>query len=534
MAPADQPSAPAAPPPAASASCANCGAPMAPDQRYCLACGTRRGDPRVPISPPAAEPAAQPQQQQGRPADVSPLAAVIGIALLGGMLLIGVLIGRGDSNDQTTPAPVVQVGEGGTTSTLSTGTESGGGGQTTPSSVTSEWPSGTNGFTIQVSSIGKSSATPESVDAAKQTAIDEGALGRVRPRLRPVFEPPSGELHHLLGRLRQPQGRRGGARRPRGQRPQRRGDRGLGQGRLRPTIRPQPRPRVDRRGHGPERAVAADRRCHGVGEMSPSVIERLKPYFKTRPRPRPGAAPPPAAAQNATAPATPAQPTLRRGSGSRSDPEAQPAKPKKRRGLRRKAARAQPPRRLRGCAAPAQAQGPADAGRGRAEARRGPGRSAGRCGALLASRREQLSREFAQQQSDLGGLVYEMATRDQFRPDLVARQAAKLQAVDLELTAVERALGIATSEPGARCPSCGSPARLDAAYCGRCGAPLTRSLHQAASDPALAPQPAAPQPAARTLLRPRRRSSQRLPRRPRPPLPLPPSPPAPATAGAGR
>ena len=148
---------------------------MAPDQRYCLACGTRRGDPRVPISPPAAEQAAQPQQQQGRPADVSPLAAVIGIALLGGMLLIGVLIGRGDSNDQTTPAPVVQVGEGGTTSTLSTGTESGGGGQTTPSSVTSEWPSGTNGFTIQVSSIGKSSATPESVDAAKQTAIDEGA-----------------------------------------------------------------------------------------------------------------------------------------------------------------------------------------------------------------------------------------------------------------------------------------------------------------------------------------------------------------------
>ena len=89
-----------------------------------------------------------------------------------------------------------------------------------------------------------------------------------------------------------------------------------------------------------------------------------------------------------------------------------------------------------------------------------------------------------------------MATRDQFRPDLVARQAAKLQAVDLELTAVERALGIATSEPGARCPSCGSPARLDAAYCGRCGAPLTRSLHQAAS----APQPAraaARRPAAR-------------------------------------
>ena len=58
---------------------------MAPDQRYCLACGARRGAPRVPVSAPAAEPAAPPAPQQGgRPADVSPLAAVIGIALLGG------------------------------------------------------------------------------------------------------------------------------------------------------------------------------------------------------------------------------------------------------------------------------------------------------------------------------------------------------------------------------------------------------------------------------------------------------------------
>jgi len=148
---------------------------MAPDQRYCLSCGARRGDPRVPVSPPSTEPATAPPPQQGRPADVSPLAAVIGIALLGGMLLIGVLIGRGDSGDQTTPA-VVQVGEGGTTSTLSTGTDtSGGGGQTTPSAVTSEWPAGTDGFTIELSAIGKSSATPDSVDAAKQSAVDDGA-----------------------------------------------------------------------------------------------------------------------------------------------------------------------------------------------------------------------------------------------------------------------------------------------------------------------------------------------------------------------
>ena len=44
--------------------CASCAAPMAADQRYCLECGHRRGDPRLdfmamlrpatPVSPPAA------------------------------------------------------------------------------------------------------------------------------------------------------------------------------------------------------------------------------------------------------------------------------------------------------------------------------------------------------------------------------------------------------------------------------------------------------------------------------------------------
>ena len=173
MAPADQQSAPPAPAPAESA-CANCGAPMAPDQRYCLACGARRGEPRVPISPPPAEPAAQaPPPQQGRPADVSPLAAVIGIALLGGMLLIGVLIGRGEAGDETTPAPIVQVGEGGSTTTATS--PSGDGSETTPSAVASEWPVGTEGFTIQLSSLAKSSATPGTVDEAKRGALDDGA-----------------------------------------------------------------------------------------------------------------------------------------------------------------------------------------------------------------------------------------------------------------------------------------------------------------------------------------------------------------------
>ena len=52
---------------------------------------------------------------------------MIGIALLGGMLLIGVLIGRGDTSDESPPAATIQVGEGtGSTTTAST-TDSGGG-----------------------------------------------------------------------------------------------------------------------------------------------------------------------------------------------------------------------------------------------------------------------------------------------------------------------------------------------------------------------------------------------------------------------
>lgn len=156
--------------------CSSCGAPLAADQRYCLSCGSRVGEPRVPTAPmEEARPPAEPPAPASRQADVSPLAAVIGIALLGGMLLIGVLIGRGTSDDP--PAPVVQVGE----ATGSTTTPSGGDSEaTTPAdapsgAITSEWPAGTDGFTIQLSTVAKSDATPESVDAAQQSAVANGA-----------------------------------------------------------------------------------------------------------------------------------------------------------------------------------------------------------------------------------------------------------------------------------------------------------------------------------------------------------------------
>lgn len=154
--------------------CSSCGAPLAADQRYCLSCGSRVGEPRVPTTP-AGEARPTAEAPASRQADFSPLAAVIGIALLGGMLLIGVLIGRGSSDDP--PAPVVQVGEAPGSTTTSSG---GDGGVTTPAdgsggAITSEWPAGTDGFTIQLSTVAKSDATPESVDAAQRSAVADGA-----------------------------------------------------------------------------------------------------------------------------------------------------------------------------------------------------------------------------------------------------------------------------------------------------------------------------------------------------------------------
>lgn len=103
--------------------CEQCAAPLAADQRYCLNCGRRRGEPRVDyrqqmlagdgepqvMQPPrAGDPEPRPAETKGE-RDYAPLAAVGGIAVLGLMLLVGVLIGKGNSSTATAPAPIVRV-----------------------------------------------------------------------------------------------------------------------------------------------------------------------------------------------------------------------------------------------------------------------------------------------------------------------------------------------------------------------------------------------------------------------------------------
>jgi hypothetical protein len=96
----------------------------------------------------------------------------------------------------------------------------------------------------------------------------------------------------------------------------------------------------------------------------------------------------------------------------------------------------------------------------------------------LRRRRDELAEQVIELHWDLGGLTYEMATRDHFRLDVLVRRAALLQERDAELAEVERLLALEDSASAGACPACGAPHSRGAVFCWQCGATLMR---QAAS-----------------------------------------------------
>jgi hypothetical protein len=92
--------------------------------------------------------------------------------------------------------------------------------------------------------------------------------------------------------------------------------------------------------------------------------------------------------------------------------------------------------------------------------------------AELRRRRYELAERVAGLTWDLGGLTYEMAVRDHYRLDVLARKAAELQQADAELGEVQRLLGAAAAGIHGQCRSCGSVHSRGAAYCWHCGASL--------------------------------------------------------------
>jgi hypothetical protein len=90
----------------------------------------------------------------------------------------------------------------------------------------------------------------------------------------------------------------------------------------------------------------------------------------------------------------------------------------------------------------------------------------------LLERRRRLAIEFAELQWDLGGLAYEMAARDHWRPDVLLRKAAKLQQVDAELGEIERLARMEEAGAAGTCPSCGALHGRNAVFCWQCGSQL--------------------------------------------------------------
>lgn len=90
----------------------------------------------------------------------------------------------------------------------------------------------------------------------------------------------------------------------------------------------------------------------------------------------------------------------------------------------------------------------------------------------LERRRDRLARELVELQWDLGGLVYEMASRDRFRLEVLTRRAARLQQVDAELGEVERMLKLEQAAAAGACAACGALYAHGSVFCWQCGTDL--------------------------------------------------------------
>lgn len=152
--------------------CPTCGSHMAADQRYCLNCGQRRGDPRLPfmdavvfmdaVNQPrdaAAPPPAPPSRGPRMSANASLIAGIATLILAIG---VGVLIGRsGDSGSTPVANSAPQVIK----------LEGGGGGEASESAATASKGSSIGGG--KAGAKGKKSATSKEVEKAAEEAQDE-------------------------------------------------------------------------------------------------------------------------------------------------------------------------------------------------------------------------------------------------------------------------------------------------------------------------------------------------------------------------
>lgn len=99
--------------------------------------------------------------------------------------------------------------------------------------------------------------------------------------------------------------------------------------------------------------------------------------------------------------------------------------------------------------------------------------------AELRRRRYELAERVAALTWDLGGLTYEMAIRDHYRLEVLARRAAELQQADAQLGEVQRLLATTDAGVHGHCRSCGAVHSRGASFCWHCGAPLLAEVRPA-------------------------------------------------------
>lgn len=166
--------------------CTGCGSPLASDQRYCLECGKRKGEPRIdfPQYLPAVgegessaagggagqgppETVAETAAPDNRPQrEITPLMAAAGLAGLAVVLLLGVLIGR---TGQDSSQPVVAATGLPTTAAASTST-----GASETVSIEIDWPAGKDGFTVELATV-SNSTDGAAVEATQADLEAQGA-----------------------------------------------------------------------------------------------------------------------------------------------------------------------------------------------------------------------------------------------------------------------------------------------------------------------------------------------------------------------
>jgi hypothetical protein len=109
--------------------CTSCGAPLAPDQRYCVQCGQRRGQSRLPVAQPVAVAEQSVVRASRLPRFGVNAALIAGVGTLLLAMGVGVLIGRSGQSEPVraaAPAQVITVGGGATATPTASSATAGG------------------------------------------------------------------------------------------------------------------------------------------------------------------------------------------------------------------------------------------------------------------------------------------------------------------------------------------------------------------------------------------------------------------------